>query len=362
MPKIRVLVVDDAVVMRKMITEVLARDPQIEVAGTAANGSIALQKIPQINPDLITLDVEMPEMDGIQTLTEIRKSYPTLPVIMFSTLTAKGGVTTLEALSRGATDYVTKPANVGSVGEGIQRLETELIPKIKAHCRHLRAGDPPGDHTQFVSRIKPVVLPQRTGIHPVEILCIGTSTGGPNALAEVFKGFPGDFPIPIVVVQHMPPMFTALLAERLAAHSGVRFQEGRHGQVIEPGCGYVAPGGKHMEVKRDGLRAILQLHEGPPENSCRPAVDVLFRSVAAAYGSRTLGVILTGMGQDGLRGCQHLREQHGQVIAQDEKTSVVWGMPGCVVQAGLADAVVPLARVREEIVRRALGSRVPRAA
>ena len=321
MPKIRVLVVDDAVVMRKMITEVIARDPQIEVVGTAANGRIALQKIPQVNPDLITLDVEMPEMDGLETLREIRKVYPKLPVIMFSTLTAKGASTTLDALTLGATE-----------------------------------------HTQFISKLKPAALPPRKTTRPVEIVCIGTSTGGPNALAEVFKQFPADFPVPIVIVQHMPPMFTALLAERLTATSPVKFQEGRPGQVIAPGNGYIAPGGKHMEVKREGLRTILQLHEGPPENSCRPAVDVLFRSVVAAYGPAALGVILTGMGQDGLRGCQHLREQNGQVIAQDEKSSVVWGMPGCVVQAGLADSVVPLDRVCNEITRRVKDSRLARAA
>jgi two-component system chemotaxis response regulator CheB len=356
------MVVDDAVVMRKMITEVIGRDPHIEVAGTAANGRIALQKIPQLNPDLVTLDVEMPEMDGLETLAEIRKEYPKLPVIMFSTLTAKGAVTTLEALSRGATDYVTKPANVGSVAEGIQRLETELVPKIKAHCRHLRADLPPGDHTQFVSRLRPAPLPPRAGARAVELVCIGTSTGGPNALAEVFRQFPANFPLPLVIVQHMPPMFTALLADRLGAHSPVRFHEGQHGQVIEPGHAYIAPGGKHMEVHREGSRTILQLNSGPPENSCRPAVDVLFRSVAAAYGGAALGVILTGMGQDGLRGCQLLREAGAQVLAQDEKTSVVWGMPGCVAQAGLADAVLPLERVREEIVRRASAGRGVRAA
>ncbi len=352
MPKIRVLVVDDAVVMRKMITEVLARDPQLEVVGTAANGKIALQKIPQINPDLITMDVEMPEMDGIATLIELRKTYPKLPVIMFSTLTAKGASTTLDALSHGATDYVTKPANVGGITEGIHRLETELIPKIKTHCRHLRADAPPGEHTQFFSKLRPATLPARTRKMPIEILAIGTSTGGPNALATVFKNFPKEFPLPIVIVQHMPPTFTGLLAERLHSLGGVGFQEGKHGQKIQPGQAYIAPGGKHMELRREGLNVVIQLHEGPPENSCRPAVDVLFRSVASIYGGASLGVVLTGMGQDGMRGCEHLRERQAQVIAQDELSSVVWGMPGCVAQAGLADVILPLDRVTQEILRR----------
>ncbi len=362
MPKIRVLVVDDAVVIRKMIADVLARDPEIEVAGTAANGRIALQRIPQVNPDLITLDVEMPEMDGLATLKEIRKVYPKLPVIMFSTLTARGGVTTLEALALGATDYVTKPANVGGINEGLARLEAELVPKIKTHCRHCRAGLPPGEHTEFVRRLKPVPLPPRVVNSPIEIVTIGTSTGGPNALAEVFRQFPADFPVPIVVVQHMPPTFTALLAERLSAQSAVKFTEGREGEVLQAGHGYIAPGGKHMEVQRAGTKVILHLQEGPPENSCRPAVDVLFRSVAATYGAATLGIVLTGMGQDGLRGAELIRERRGQVLAQDEASSVVWGMPGCITQAGLADKVLPLDQVCAEIVRRVRESRLQRAA
>ena len=358
MPKIRVLVVDDAVVIRKMIADVLSRDASIEVVGSAANGRIALQKIPQVNPDLITLDVEMPEMDGLATLKEIRKTYPKLPVIMFSTLTARGGVTTLDALSLGATDYVTKPANVGGIQEGLARLEAELVPKIKAHCRHCRVGLPPGEHTQFVRSLKPVAVPARGARAPIGIVAIGTSTGGPNALAEVFRAFPGDFPVPIVVVQHMPPTFTGLLAERLSAQSAIPFSEGREGEVLQPGHAYIAPGGKHMEVQRFGTKAILHLHEGPPENSCRPAVDVLFRTVAATFGASTLAVVLTGMGQDGLRGSEIIRERRGQVLVQDEASSVVWGMPGCVSQAGLADKVLPLDQVRAEIVRQVRDSRL----
>lgn len=342
--------------------EVLARDAELEVAGSAANGKIALQKIPQINPDLITLDVEMPEMDGLETLREIRKTYPKLSVIMFSTLAAKGAITTLDALTQGATDYVTKPANVGSISEGINRLETELIPKIKIHCRHLRTNPAPVYDPKYVSRLNPDALTSRARTSAIEILCIGTSTGGPNALAEVFHSFPGNFPIPIVVVQHMPPMFTAMLAERLTAHTAVKFCEGREGEVLRPGCGYIAPGGKHMEVRRTGTTVMTHLHEGPPENSCRPAVDVLFHSAVEAYGPATLGVILTGMGQDGVRGCELIRERHGQVLAQDEASSVVWGMPGSVVQANLADKVLPLHQICGEIVRRVRDSRIQKAA
>lgn len=351
MPKIRVLIVDDSVVMRRMIGSILERDAELEVVGAAAHGGLALQKIPQVNPDVITLDVEMPEMDGITTLRAIRKTYPKLPVIMFSTLTAKGAVTTLEALDAGASDYVAKPANLGAINEGLLKLEHELIPKIKALCRAPVPGALHRAPSLAVSLVtgRPAAAPPPAV--PFGILCIGTSTGGPNALAEVFKLFPGDFPLPIVIVQHMPPLFTAFLAERLSANSAIKFKEGAEGDVLHAGHAYIAPGGKHMELRRGGLTTRIHIHEGPPENSCRPAVDVLFRSAATLYGAATLGVILTGMGHDGLRGCELIREQHGCVLAQDAESSVVWGMPGAVAQASLASKVLPLDQVRGEIVR-----------
>jgi two-component system chemotaxis response regulator CheB len=334
----------------------LNRDPQLEVVGTAPNGRIALQKITQVNPDIIILDVEMPEMDGLQTIKEIRKLYPKLPVIMFSTLTGRGTVTTIEALTAGASDYVCKPGNLGCITEGIAKLEAELIPKIRNLCPTLQ---PPRAAVAPVC-VPPISLPSRFAKPSrVDILAVGTSTGGPNALAEVFKAFPREFPVPIVVVQHMPPTFTALLAERLTANSPVKFQEGAEGMEVLAGRGYIAPGGKHMIVRREQTRVVLGLHEEPPENSCRPAVDVLFRSVVKAYGAGTLGVILTGMGYDGLRGCQLIREQNGQIIAQDEASSVVWGMPGAVAQAGLADRVAPLEQVCTEIIRRVRSGRAP---
>jgi len=358
MSKIRVLVVDDAVVVRKVITETLSRDPDLLVVGIAANGRIALQKIPQVNPDLITLDIEMPEMDGLATLRQVRKLYPKLPVIMFSTLSQKGAVATLEALSLGANDYVTKPANVGSVTEAVARLEAELIPKIKVHCRHLSPPEVANVRTNPPSPGLPLTpaLPPRTG--PIEIVCLGTSTGGPNALAEVFANLPENFPVPIVMVQHMPPLFTAMLAERLAAHSPVPCHEGAEGQIVECGHAYVAPGGRHMEVRQTGTRTVLHLQDGTPENSCRPAVDVLFRSVAAVYGGAVLGVVMTGMGQDGLRGCEILREKRAHIVVQDEASSVVWGMPGYVAKAGYADRIVPLDQIAGEITRRVRESRV----
>ena len=350
MPKIRVLIVDDAVVIRRLVSDVLSEDPDIEVAGTAANGRIGLAKIPQVNPDLVTLDVEMPEMTGLEALVEIRKQYPKLPVIMFSTLTARGAAATLDALSLGASDYVTKPANVGSVGAAIQRIRDELIPKVKSLCRNAvqpaavarRAPRPPTP--------RPASLPRES--EGIDVVAIGVSTGGPNALAELMPTIPANFPVPIVIVQHMPPMFTKLLADRLGAKASIAVREGQPGDVVKPGEAWIAPGNFHMEVARRGTEVELKTTQGPPENSCRPAVDVLFRSVGNVYGGRTLSVILTGMGQDGLRGCELLRSLGGQVLAQDEASSVVWGMPGFVANAGLADRVLPLAQLGPEIVRR----------
>lgn len=349
MTKIRVLIVDDSVVMRRLIGEALARDPEIEVVGAAAHGLIALAKIPQVSPDVVTLDVEMPEMDGVATVREIRKLYPTLPVIMFSTLTELGAVQTLDALAAGATDYVTKPANVGSINLCVERLEHDLAVKIKTHGR--KAAISAGRLSPDPVRQIPSPRGASTS-HPIELLCIGSSTGGPAALADLFKHIPRDLPVPIVIVQHMPTVFTRLLADRLDTLGSVCFCEGTEGMPVHPGCGYIAPGGHHMEVVRGAGGLMLHLHDGPPENSCRPAVDVLFRSAARCFGDRVLAVVLTGMGQDGLHGCRMLHELRAPILAQDQASSVVWGMPGCVAEAGLADRVLPLTEIAPEICRR----------
>jgi len=360
MRKIRILVVDDSVVIRRMVSDALAADPELEVAGSAANGHIALSKIPQVNPDLVTLDIEMPEMDGLAALRELRKTYTKLPVIMFSTLTERGASATLDALALGANDYVTKPSNVGSASAALERIREELIPKIKALCRMSpsSASPPP------TALPKPATAPKmfqkietRGPGAPAEIVAIGVSTGGPNALAEVIPQLPASLPVPVVIVQHMPPIFTKLLAERLAAKSQIRVEEGRPGERLEPGLAWVAPGDFHMAVERKASGVQLVTHRQPPENSCRPAVDVLFRSVAEVYGARSLGVVMTGMGQDGLRGSERIREAGGRVLAQDEATSVVWGMPGFVAHAGLAEKVLPLNQIAAEIVLRVSESR-----
>jgi two-component system chemotaxis response regulator CheB len=349
MRKARILIVDDSTVIRRLVADTLASDPAIEVAGTAANGRIALAKIPQVNPDLVTLDIEMPELDGLATLQAIRQSYPKLPVIMFSTLTEKGALATLQALALGASDYVTKPANIGSVTAGMQKVRDDLLPKIHALCRL----DTPASPTLPAPRqASPSFLASREPAAPVQVIALGVSTGGPNALTFLFQRLPGDLPVPLLLVQHMPPVFTRYLAQRLDAVSALTVREAQAGEVLQPGGAWLAPGDYHLAVTRTRAGIVTQLHQGPPENSCRPAVDVLFRSVAEVYGAGTLGVVLTGMGQDGLRGCEAIRQAGGQVLAQDQASSVVWGMPGAVAQAGLADRVLPLEEMAGELVRR----------
>lgn len=356
MGKIRVLVVDDAVVFRRLIAEELARDPALDVVGTAANGRIALSKLAQVNPDIVILDIEMPELDGLSTLAELRKVHRRLPVIMFSSQTERGATATLDALALGATDYFTKPTSAGGMDESLAIVREQLIPKIKAVCSGASAK-PTAKLEPASVRLAPTpVAPRTLPPSTVHVLAIGTSTGGPNALVELFGQLPANFPVPIVIVQHMPPMFTRMLAERLSAQSALRVHEGTSGAVLQPGHAWVAPGDFHMMVVRDGTDTRLFLHQDAPENSCRPAVDVLLRSVAKVYGAHALTIILTGMGQDGLRGCEAIREAGGQILVQDEPSSVVWGMPGYVAKAGLADRVMPLALLPDEILRRVRGA------
>lgn len=351
MDKIRVLIVDDSAVIRRLLSDLLKEDSQIEVVGMAGNGEQAIPKVQQLHPDIITLDMEMPVMDGIETLKALRKTHPKLPIIMFSTLTERGSSATMDALSLGASDYVTKPANVGSVIEGMGRIREELIPKIKALCGRKNPSATPTPQISMESRFARMARAS-TGVGGIDVLAIGVSTGGPNALAELMPSLGKNFPVPVVIVQHMPPLFTRLLAERLGAISGFKCQEGVAGQLLRPGQLWVAPGGFHMETQRVRDGVIIHLHEERPENSCRPAVDVLFRSVAKSYGSKVLSVVLTGMGQDGLKGCEAIAAAGGQVLVQDEASSVVWGMPGAVSNAGLADKVLPLRELGPEILRR----------
>jgi two-component system chemotaxis response regulator CheB len=357
MRKIRVLIVDDAVVVRRMVSDALNEDPAIEVVGTAPNGRIALSKIPQVNPDLVTLDIEMPELDGLQTLKELRRIYPKLPVIMFSTLTQRGAAATLDALALGATDYVTKPANVGSVSLVLARIRDDLVPKIRALCPGVGGGEPVAApavsvvHALPEAPLRPRVVAQRQRI---DVVAIGVSTGGPNALSAMLPMLPHDLPVPVLIVQHMPPIFTRLLAERLSSLTGMPIEEAGNNDLLLPGHAWVAPGNYHMTVHRQDGETCIHLNQEPPENSCRPAVDVLFRSVAAVYGSHALAVVLTGMGHDGLRGAEHIQDAGGQLIVQDEASSVVWGMPGAVAKAGLTDQILPLNQIAGAISRKVM--------
>ncbi|HYH26082.1 MAG TPA: chemotaxis response regulator protein-glutamate methylesterase [Blastococcus sp.] len=361
MDPIRVMVVDDSVVVRKIVTDVLSEDPAIEVVGTAVNGKVAVGKLEQLKPDLITMDIEMPEMNGIEAVRAIRagggggtgRGHSRIPIIMFSTLTERGATATLDALSAGANDYVTKPANVGSVAQSMESVREQLIPKIKGLTGRpvtpvRSAAPPPPPPRAAAPRTAPGKKPA--------VLVIGSSTGGPEALARVLPALPANLPIPVLLAQHMPPVFTRQFASRLDRLSALRVVEAVDGTPLHPGTVHLAPGDHHLVVRANGRGFTTSLNQNPPENYCRPAVDPLFRSAVAAYDGAVLGVVLTGMGADGRNGCGEIRSAGGTVLVQDQATSVVWGMPGAVAQAGYADEVLPLDRIAEAIQRHLAGS------
>jgi two-component system chemotaxis response regulator CheB len=310
----------------------------------------------------LTLDIEMPEMNGLEALKVVRRDYPDTRVIMFSTLTERGAEVTLEALALGADDYVTKASNEGSLDRSMDRLRDELIPKIKQFFlmpRPTRAGLLPA--AAGLPAAAPVpAAPMRARSFPnfcglqtkPRIVVIGSSTGGPTALAKLLPEFPADFPLPVLVVQHMPPLFTRLLAERLNTSCKLPIVEARQGEPVVGGRILIAPGDFHMKVALSGGKVHVVLDQSPPQNFCRPAVDALFCSIAEVYGGAVVATVLTGMGQDGMRGSEVLKAQGAAILAQDQESSVVWGMPGAVVNAGLADRVLPLSQCAQEILRR----------
>jgi two-component system chemotaxis response regulator CheB len=380
----RILIVDDSAVMRSLLRSVVSADPGLEVAGTAADGASALSSLPSLRPDLILLDVEMPMMDGLVTLRELRGRGYKMPVIMCSSLTQRGAKVTLEALASGASDYVAKPKGQDNREAAMAALGRELFPKIHALTGTHQAGPPSGMVSQpiksdgrnavpvqpwnggkghgqpvftGVSRepLFPHGAPARTPAMTAKptVLAIGVSTGGPAALDVLLPALPGDFPLPVMIVQHMPELFTKLFAERLDTRCKLRVREAVEGAAVKQGAIFIARGNWHMEVAatRGGGSPSLHLTQGPLENHCRPAVDVLFRSVATVYGSGVLAVVLTGMGADGMLGCRVIRENGGAVLAQDQASSIVWGMPGAVTNAGLAHKVLPLNEMASEILR-----------
>jgi two-component system chemotaxis response regulator CheB len=350
----RVLVVDDSVVIRRSLTEALALTPEIAVVGCASSGRIALMRIPLLCPDIVALDMEMPESSGLNTLTAIRALYPLLPVIMLTPSNAAGRARTIEALALGAVASVAKPAVPEYTAD--PRLAAELAAKIMQYC-----PEQPCFSTTEPDHLEDALTPpnrDRAAVR-IDVLAIAVSTGGPSALMDLIPSFPKDFPVPIVIVQHMPPTFTTLLAERLDAKSSIRVVEGSANQTLAAGCAWIAPGDFHMAVVAEDGEVRLTIHQEPPENSCRPAADVLFRSVARVYGSHVLAVVMTGMGRDGLNGSECIREAGGQILVQDEESSVVWGMPGFVAKAGIASQVVPLSKLGPEIIRRVWKHRRP---
>ncbi len=346
---ITVLVADDSALVRRLVSGVLNDAPGIRVIGTAVNGAQALTKVDELKPDLVTLDVEMPVMDGLTAMRELRRRHPRLPVIMFSTLTQAGAAATLDALEAGASDYVTKPTNSLSLTESLAEVRDQLVPRVRA----LTASRTPVPPARPAAPVRaplapPAGRPAASGARrtrtsqATQIVAIGSSTGGPDALARVIGSLSDRPRVPVVVVQHMPPVFTGMLASRLDRLGPATVVEAADGQPLEAGVVYVAPGGRHLEVRRRGTAAFTALHDHDPENYSRPSVDVLFRSVAHAYPGSAIAVVLTGMGHDGRLGCEQLAATGALVVAQDQASSVVWGMPGAVTEAGLADAVLSI--------------------
>lgn len=364
---LRVLVADDSTLFRRVITEVLASFPNVEVVGGVANGKLAIQRVRQMHPDLLTLDMEMPEMDGLGVLEALRQTGETVPVIVVSALTRHGGQLTIRALEKGAFDFITKPDAI-SPEQSREIIRKELAPRIRAlvHQMEIRnilrsspsptvcgptgkAGNGPTGKPRALEEISGRMSRLAAGAKP-EIVLIGVSTGGPNALARILPEIPGNIGVPILIVQHMPPVFTRSLAESLAAKCALRVQEAAQGEAIEPNHAYIAPGGRQMRLvpSPDGRR-VMQVTDDPPENNCRPAVDYLFRSVANNFPGRAMAVILTGMGSDGVVGLRLLKRHGCFVIAQDEASSVVFGMPKAAVEAGVADVVLSLEAIAARI-------------
>ncbi len=353
---IRVLVVDDNVTYRKIVSDLLGRCPGVDVVGTAANGQIALQRILQHAPDLLILDLEMPEMNGLQLLAEIHRQKLTTAAIMLSALTAQGAKSTLDALNAGALDFVLKPSG-NSLQENSSHLRNELQSKIAAFSRrrsmqralHGQRAAPVAQ--QASSSVESGGLRKQPWAGPPHVVAIGISTGGPKALTEMLPQLPADFPVPVLIVQHMPPVFTKSLAEDLHGRCQLPVREAIDGHPVRGGEIWIAPGGKQMKIERKNNQVAIVLTDDPPEGSCRPSVDYLFRSVAEIFGGHSLGVIMTGMGSDGALGCRRLKHCGATILAQDESTCVVYGMPREVVEKGLADVVLPLCNIASEISR-----------
>jgi two-component system chemotaxis response regulator CheB len=374
---VRVLVADDAVLFRRLLAEVLASLPGVEVVGTAANGRIAIQKVRELKVDLLTLDIEMPEMDGLAVLDALlRSGAPEVEVIVVSALSRRGGDLTMRALEKGAFDFITKP-EAANPQQSREALLRELAPRVRAVADRLevrailRGASTPTRYDPSPAVAASPRVPADSSLngiamrmqrlsdpHKPEMVLIGVSTGGPVALAQLLPAIPRDIGVPILIVQHMPPIFTKALAESLAAKCTVRVREAAHGEFPEPNTVYIAPGGRQMRLGTGPEnRPVIEVTDDPPENNCRPAVDYLFRSAASRFPGRAMAVILTGMGSDGTLGLRLLKRQGCFVIAQDEASCVVYGMPKAAVDAGVTDVSLPLESIASRIAVMVRGSR-----
>jgi two-component system, chemotaxis family, protein-glutamate methylesterase/glutaminase len=362
---LRVMVADDSAVMRGVMRTLFATHaedmeselPAMVICGEASDGVECLEMVGRTQPDVLLLDLEMPRMHGLGVLDRLREESPELPVIMCSAYTELGARLTVDALARGASDYVMKPSVQSDFTRALRVLSEQLLPKIVALAGGRRRDDGRAEMLLPVSSGRAVcseLLPART-----EIIVIGVSTGGPLALEMMLPMLPRDLPVPVLIVQHMPRLFTGALAARLDSRCALRVREAFEGAVLTPGTVWLAPGDVHMEVERAGAEEVrVSLHSEQPVNYCRPSVDYLFNSAAAVYGRGTLAAVMTGMGADGLAGARRVHDAGGTVLAQDQESSVVWGMPGRVTQAGIASATLPLLSLGEELTRRAwLGRR-----
>ena len=339
---IKVLVVDDSAFMRSAISRMLEKDSEIQVVGVAKNGQEAVERVEALRPDVVTLDIEMPIMNGIEALKQIMSKYR-LPVIMFSALTKEGADITMEALNIGASDFITK--DFSNVSLNISTRENELINKVKSVAKN--------KITLLLKRFeldrKPVAFnTDKSTRH--KMLAIGASTGGPPALQNILTRFPKDFPVPVVIAQHMPKLFTQSFAQRLNAASQIEVKEAENGETLRSGTALVAPGDTHISLKRRGNDVTIEF-VNDTKYIYRPSVDLLMSAAANMYGPQTVGLILTGMGNDGLAGVKEIKSRNGYIIAQDEETSVVYGMPKAVVNANMADAVLPIDKIPEEIIK-----------
>jgi two-component system chemotaxis response regulator CheB len=367
--RITVMIVDDAAVIRGLVKRMVETADDIEIIVSASNGQQAIEKLKSTPVDVIVLDIEMPVMDGLTALPKLLEVDPNVKILMSSTLTLGNAEISLQAMQLGATDYIPKPTSVGEMGSAGD-FKAELIEKIRAIGRSRRrfrssvrttdgagAAATTSSASDKSAALSTNSVPKRSllsvdfSLRPVstrtrpEIIAIGSSTGGPKALFEVLKNLPPSITVPIVITQHMPPNFTAILAKHIHDACGRPCAEGKDGEHLMPGHVYVAPGGSHMIVEESGLQKKIKITQDPPENFCRPAVDPMFRSVAKVYGNRALAMILTGMGNDGAKGGKVLVDAGGTVIAQNEDTSVVWGMPGAAASAGICSAVLPVDQI-----------------